>query len=347
MITYAIATICAPWSDDHPPAVTIATSPAVTSSSKMTPALVAFDAALSRFGWTITVSATWSGRLGVTPRACGGAGRRGAARAARTAAGASADGGTRTPKGLSPPRPKRGASASSATSAGPSDSRADACSRLVADELVEQGDTAPVGYRDVAVIRQRPPDAEQLAVLGEDRADVGGEVREEVARIRVRPSPADGKVDREAVDGAAAVRVDEPADQLARMRVRDLSLPVDELDAPLVLLPRPVLGEGDEPDPTPGLESYDGRIWSEIYPDVAPGSRRPDCPRGSVHDLRIRRVEVDPQLRTTTTRRDASVSEVEAEKIGVGPRVLGSPLRIRSILDDAERGTVQTPSCDG
>src|SRR5205085_10159237 len=142
---------------------------AITSTSRVTPALVAVGAGLSRFGWTITVSATWAGRLGITPGACGGGAARSAS--ASIAALASADGGTRTPKGLSPPRPKRGASASSATSAGPSDSRAGACSRLVADELVKECDAAAVGDRDVAVIRQRPPDAEQLAVLREDRAD--------------------------------------------------------------------------------------------------------------------------------------------------------------------------------
>src|SRR2546421_9812200 len=103
MTTHAIATIGAPWSDDPPPAVTIATSPAITSSSRMTPALVAFDAGLSRFGWTITVSATWAGRLGITPGACGdAAARRGPPpRGARRLA--SPEGRVRM-EGLEPPR---------------------------------------------------------------------------------------------------------------------------------------------------------------------------------------------------------------------------------------------------
>src|SRR4051794_32775804 len=49
--------IWAPWSVDQPPIVTIAVSPAVARSSMITIALVAFDAGLSRFGWTMTVSA--------------------------------------------------------------------------------------------------------------------------------------------------------------------------------------------------------------------------------------------------------------------------------------------------
>src|SRR5262245_56185350 len=54
---YPNDTICAPCSFDQPPAVMIRISPALTSRSRITAAFVAFDSALSRFGWMTTVSA--------------------------------------------------------------------------------------------------------------------------------------------------------------------------------------------------------------------------------------------------------------------------------------------------
>src|SRR5205085_9466913 len=129
--------------------------------------------------------------------------------------------------------------------------------------------------------------------------------------------------------------------------VGDLALPVDELDGALVLLAGAVLREGDEPDPAPSLEPDHGRIWSEVDPDMAPGSRCPDCLRRSIDDLGIGRVEVNPKLRTTATRRDASVSEIETEEIGVGLRVGRTPVRAGSILDDTDRKTVEAPPRDG
>ena len=57
-----------PWSSDQPPIVTIRISAALVTSSRITTARVAFDSALSRFGWTRTVSAIavtipWSRRF--------------------------------------------------------------------------------------------------------------------------------------------------------------------------------------------------------------------------------------------------------------------------------------------
>src|SRR5918998_3674002 len=46
-----------PWSCDQPPSVTTRISIALVSRRRMTTARVAFDSALSRLGWTRTVSA--------------------------------------------------------------------------------------------------------------------------------------------------------------------------------------------------------------------------------------------------------------------------------------------------
>src|SRR5918995_1916742 len=90
-------------------------------------------------------------------------------------------------------------------------------SRLRADELVEKFDAAALGDADVPVIRLRPPDPEALAVLAEQRADVGGEVREEIAGIGVLGDPPARQCRGEAVDDPAAVGVDEPAEEAVRV----------------------------------------------------------------------------------------------------------------------------------
>ena len=72
------------------------------------------------------------------------------------------------------------------------------------------------------MIRLRDADPEQLAVLGEDVADVLGNVREEVADVGVLGYSSAGQLCTEAVDRPATVGVDEASDQEAWMGVREL-----------------------------------------------------------------------------------------------------------------------------
>jgi hypothetical protein len=97
------------------------------------------------------------------------------------------------------------------------------------------------------VVGLRPADPEPLAVLAEQRADVGREVGEEVARILVLGDPPARQLRLEAVDAAAAVRVDQPAQEGPRERVHDRALPVGEHDRPLVLAPRARLRKEVQP----------------------------------------------------------------------------------------------------
>ena len=66
---------------------------------------------------------------------------------------------------------------------------------------------------------------------------------EEPPRIRVLRHPPAGQQRREPIDGPAAVRVQQPAQELPREPIHDLTLPARELDLAVMLAPRPVLGE--------------------------------------------------------------------------------------------------------
>src|SRR3954454_12530319 len=114
------------------------------------------------------------------------------------------------------------------------------------DHLVQNRDAFLVGDRDVAAVGLAPANAEQLHVRAEDRADVGRLVGEEVAGVGVLLRAAARQLGGEAVDRAAAVRVDETAHQRAGMSAGELELPVGELDLSVVLAAGAVLGEGDE-----------------------------------------------------------------------------------------------------
>jgi len=84
----------------------------------------------------------------------------------------------------------------------------------------------------------RPADAEPLAVLAEERADVCRQVREEVARILVLGDPPARQLRLEAIDRPAAIAVDQTAQELLRVAVDDLPLPIREHDPAQVLAAR-------------------------------------------------------------------------------------------------------------
>src|SRR5215211_1455322 len=98
-------------------------------------------------------------------------------------------------------------------------------SALLPDELVEERHAAAVGDRDVARIGPGPADAEQVAVMAEDPADVRRQVGEEIAWILVVTRSATRQVDAEAIHAATPVRVNQASDQLTWIGARDPELP--------------------------------------------------------------------------------------------------------------------------
>ena len=125
-------------------------------------------------------------------------------------------------EGLEPPRlaapaPKAGVSTNSTTPA-----RAHhGTSRLRPHVLVQQRDARAVRDRDVALVGLRPAQAELLARRAEQPADVRGHVREEPARILVLGDAPARQLGLEAVDGAAPVGVQQPAQELPRVLLDD------------------------------------------------------------------------------------------------------------------------------
>jgi hypothetical protein len=110
---------------------------------------------------------------------------------------------------------------------------------------------------DVSLVRLCPANAELLAVLTEERTDMSGPVREEVARIRILRSTARGQVDREPVDDATAIRVDQPAKELTRTLVDEGALPPGERERPRVLLTQAMLRKYVWPTLPAGLDDSD------------------------------------------------------------------------------------------
>ena len=84
-------------------------------------------------------------------------------------------------------------------------------------------------------------------MAGEDPLDAERVVREEVARVRVLAVTALRQSDREAVDGSAAVGVDQAADESFRMSRRELELPIGQLNRARVLASATVPGKRDQP----------------------------------------------------------------------------------------------------
>jgi hypothetical protein len=111
------------------------------------------------------------------------------------------------------------------------------------DEPIEDRHAAAVGDADVAVVGLRPADPDPFAVLAEQPADVGQEVREEVARIAVHRDPARGQARGEDVVDTTSVGVDQPAEEPLGMLIDHRALPIGEHDRPVVLQARSVLRE--------------------------------------------------------------------------------------------------------
>ena len=159
---------------------------------------------------------------------------------------------------------------------------------------------------------QRHSIPEQVQMLGEDAMDLQRPVGEHVAGIRV-----DLLAMADAVDEAAAVGMDQPADQHLGERVRDLPPPARQLDRPRVLEARAMLGQQARPllrvrehphevvGPTAhdgdGVRGYDGANGANAFAD----------------ETGVSGVEGNPQARCAREPRDVPVAEVHPEQIAV------------------------------
>jgi hypothetical protein len=106
--------------------------------------------------------------------------------------------------------------------------------RLRTYDEIELGDIGTPGHGDRVSVHLAPPHAEIVAGTAEDLLDIDGSVTELVSRVSVST---------DSVEGAAAVRVDEPTKEASGLPPGNLLLPRHELDLALMLPPRSVLGE--------------------------------------------------------------------------------------------------------
>ena len=119
-----------------------------------------------------------------------------------------------------------------------------------------------------------------------------------------------------AVEDTAAVRVDEPSQKRAWMLSGDVTLPLPQCDRSLMFRARRMLRKETWPMLPPSV--HDDASFGTGVTDTPPTDRchRP-CAFGD--DVRILRVEADPEtIDVPAVSRQATISEVEAEQIGVG-----------------------------
>src|SRR5690606_41759585 len=108
------------------------------------------------------------------------------------------------------------------------------------DELVQPRHRLPPGHGDVLPVHLRPRDAQPVQRVREEPLDVERDVGEVVPRVLVPPLPAvEGPP--YPVDAAAAVRMDEPPNEVFRVLVHEFLLPCGQCDPPFVLPSRPAL----------------------------------------------------------------------------------------------------------
>jgi hypothetical protein len=176
------------------------------------------------------------------------------------------------------------------------------------------------------MVGSRPPDSKQLAVVAEDPANVLGQIREEVARIFVRGESAAGQPGLEPVRGAAAVRVNESAKQLARETVSELELPVLQHNRSQMLAAGSVLRKSEREGWVAELNGSNASIPARVPSDMRV---REASLRGHgrfLHDAGVCGVERDHQpCRPGAGRDDAAVAKVRAEQVGVRPRIDRAP----------------------
>jgi hypothetical protein len=119
--------------------------------------------------------------------------------------------------------------------------------------------------------------------------------------------------------------VDQPAEQGFWVTDQELALPVRELDGTLVLSSRAVLREEAWPRArvrgdleVRALRAIGVATRAQPAAHLVLGAELPDCVLALIDDSRVPRVKEEPQLvDTAPVGRDASVAEVEAERVHV------------------------------
>jgi hypothetical protein len=109
------------------------------------------------------------------------------------------------------------------------------------------------------------------------------------------------------------------------MRVDDRALPVGEHDRAVVLPPGTRLGEDLVPVVPVRLDDDRARALDREHRDPFSRDRQLHSGRGLLDDLRVDPVEGDHESLGPLMPDDASVAQVQAEQIRVGPGVGWSP----------------------
>ena len=161
---------------------------------------------------------------------------------------------------------------------------------------------------------RRQLDSDPVAELAKKPADVVRAIAELVARINVGPFRVPDRVGR-----AAAVGLDQAAQEPPRMGLDDRLLPRLEHDRPPMLHPGSVLGEHARPMAGEGADHI--HVCVGGMNDADPVSRREQGGRGDalVDDQRVGAIEEDPEsVHVARPGRDRAIAEIEAEEIRVG-----------------------------
>ncbi len=181
---------------------------------------------------------------------------------------------------------------------------------LRAYELIEPRYRFASGDRYVGCVHLAPLNSELIAGHGEDPADVLRGIGEGVARIGVGPAAHEDPVGR-----ATAIGVNEASNQKSGIPLGQPSLPPGQLDEPLMLEPRSVLGKKTRP------LSRVGADLCEPLPTRPPVNAHPVARHHPGHrsaalldDGRVLHVQADRQTKDTLgVAADVAVPEVHAQ----------------------------------
>jgi hypothetical protein len=167
---------------------------------------------------------------------------------------------------------------------------------------------------------------ELLAVLTEDGSDIGRVVGEEVPHVRVLGHPAAGQLGGEAVARVAAIWMDQPAHQRARMSSGECQLPVRQLDRRCVLAAGPVLRKG--PWDRRMRDVKDVGFTDEGRPGSDGSTGEGRAHRGSdlLGDPLVLAIVDGPQAPESGRQViDASVAKISAQQVAIRPGVGDRP----------------------
>jgi hypothetical protein len=211
-------------------------------------------------------------------------------------------------------------------------------SGLRPDELVEQLDRGAASDRDDPVAHRPPLDADLVAGLAEDPADVDGSVREVVPRVGVHPVAVSYRVDE-----SAAVGVNEPSEQPAGSLLDDFLLPGSQRDSAFVLEARSMLREETRKLFGVGTDIRASAIRSRL--NQRPAARQEVLYRVLTQrdDAWIAIVQSDAETEHPAPMSgEATVAEVEPEQVGIRGRKSVEVMRSRPHREHGGRSASST-----